>query len=65
MKKSSYGVLIGVACALLVTGIGLLYWKLPAVEADWWTLAWVAGWVVLFWPILYYCVWRVRVKLTK
>jgi len=63
MSKVGYGILIGTAGVLAATGIVVLYRWLKPAEADWWTVAWLAGWVVLFWPLLYYCVWRVRVKL--
>lgn len=62
---TAYSSLISVAGLLAGTGIVVLYWKLKPIVADWLVLAWLVGWVVLFWPLLYYCVWRVRVKLTK
>ncbi|MCG3148357.1 MAG: hypothetical protein PCFJNLEI_01800 [Verrucomicrobiae bacterium] len=65
MNKVGYGIMIGLALTLAATGIGLLYWRLKPIEADWWTLAWLTVWVVLFWPLLYYSVWRVYVNLKK
>lgn len=63
MSKRSYGWLVGTAVTLTLAGLVAPYFGgKPLWLADLWALGWLIGWVVLFWPLLYYLAWRIRVK---
>lgn len=65
MGEPTYYSMVGIAVMLFAAGVVAFYWKFKALQADLLTLGWLIVWLVLFWPLLYYCVWRAWVKMTK
>jgi hypothetical protein len=65
MHKALYGAMVGTAVVGAIAGVAVLFWLFKPEQADWFSLAWLLGWVALFWPVMYYIVWRVWVGLKK
>ncbi len=62
MSKRSYGLLIGAALTVIAAGALLPYRLWGQTVGDIISPVWLVLWIVLFWPVLYHAVWKVRIK---